>query len=662
MIFELFKYLFSLILSLNIAYFIGLVIIKTLSLETKNSWFSSTLFIVIGLLFLSTISSIIVTKFQTCFVLIPLLFGFQMFLTNKKTEIQNIHKTFENFDYKKFMTLNVIGILSFFFFFNRIETLDIVNTKLLTYDTFNWAQMSKLFFEYKNESVLINGLDFDAGIDKAPYHYFDIWLNGTISYVFNLNTSYCMAIVTYPLLVTAAIVSFVSLIYEFSKKFKLIDISLGLFILILSSGIILIPKDLELLFNKGNNILNQPFLGLYWGKIYVIYIFVSLSIIFLNRKNLVSFTNSLLILLILYSQVIVGIGGLLAYLFFSFLISKSNKKLYLSLLICSSVFYVIFVIYYFNPLFIDKKIGNLQHIEGLVISLKLYFILVAEKTLLIVFSYWIFILSCFYLFFKKEKNNLKLFIPYFIIILVSLIFWIVNINTKDMWQVFLIWALPIFNIFQSVLIITTLNNQNFKLKYITYTILCFYFFINHIKTSSFTNESELGIIDGKFYHKEIYPSEFKSRIINSNRFKDFENLLVISDYNCVTGAYFGNMPGRFLYYTNEFKNLYWIDLDINLKKNVIIQPQYSNQSLRKLISESKNENPNTIITKILKGKRIDAILDCSRNKLTYQDVTTKYRDSNYKFNYLYDDMLQKRNDIELVAEDYLSNDKFYFVK
>jgi len=132
MIFESLKYLFSLIVTLNIAFFIGLVILKTLSSETKNSWLSSTLFLVIGLVFISTISSIITTKFQTCFVLIPLLFGFQMFLTKKEIAIQSIYRVFENFDYSRFLTLNVISILSFFFFFNRIETLDIVNTKLHT--------------------------------------------------------------------------------------------------------------------------------------------------------------------------------------------------------------------------------------------------------------------------------------------------------------------------------------------------------------------------------------------------------------------------------------------------------------------------------------------------------------------------------------------------
>jgi hypothetical protein len=172
--------------------------------------------LIAGLLFWVLVPSLIITKGLTIHLFfIPLIFLF--FLAIKK-EIQ-----LKYFDWKwKQVLLDVSKILIFLipiYLFAVIQFYDFKSEFIyadLHHDFHAYAKHSQFLILTGNENYYreVNYFFNEKMSGLTPYHYFELWLNGIISWVFNISNLKGIILVTFPLLQTIASIG----IYELIKK------------------------------------------------------------------------------------------------------------------------------------------------------------------------------------------------------------------------------------------------------------------------------------------------------------------------------------------------------------------------------------------------------------------------------------------------------------
>lgn len=239
-LFPQFSYIIFFFIALNIVYFVGHSFSLFFTQSYKNSAQQIFLKLVLGIIPFMLLPALIYTKGNTIMLgfFIPLLYLLKKYQP-KKIGIQKIEK-------KDFLKLNIIAFPVIFIqllLFSRLG-----KWNLLPIDVNNY---SEIIFHMKNgfESKYgaLNSL-FPLNVPKrTPYHYPELWLTASFTYIFpKLKIGYTLIYITYPLLVTIYLKGIISLF----TKFKFIT-QLGLSVTFLFIGVIDLNGFREL-FQEGN--------------------------------------------------------------------------------------------------------------------------------------------------------------------------------------------------------------------------------------------------------------------------------------------------------------------------------------------------------------------------------------------------------------------------
>ena len=621
--------------------------------EKRNFYFDTGIRFFTGIIAVVFFTSVFVTKGKTIFIFLLIL----AFYLLRQSPRQGFNRFFDKkLQYKSHLFLSCFATLFFVLFFCRILSLNPSEADLLTYDTHYFAQSSKLIFQYGIETVNINSLDFPSKLKIVPYHYFDMWLNAIMAYLFSLNHSFSMVLITYSLLSISCAMIFLGLLKEFLNKASLVFLILGCFLLILSAGKTILPHKILNLFNPGLNQFNAPMIGLYWMKLLPIYSCIAMSIMFFkkNKQNLA--VVSLLLMLLFYAQVIIGLGGLVLFLLFNFASNKKNKTL-----LFVALFLFLFVTFYYKTFLLTDGIAQVKIEQNVSINFKQYLIIFVERLLSYFSAFWLLFVCIIFYLIKKNGSAITFLIPFVFILSVSFTFWIININTVDMWQAFFVLAVPFSNLAQGILIMTISYNFFKKWRYFIISACLLFFTYNYLQVSTFKSDSEIGSITEEFDFRKIYSKYFKENVLKHTKKKKIENILIVSDYDSYSNSYFGNMPLRFLYFSDNFIKLYWIDLEMDENLNIYAEPDFSNKSIQNIILQENPYNYKKIINNIVKEKKIDAVANSLSNRSTNKAANTKIKLLKSNNIIVYDTLFSSFINLTLVSHDTIVRDKFYSI-
>ena len=344
MIFYFFQLFLFLITTIALANIIGKAGLVFLNLKPSGKFFRLFVEMVLGILLIVVIYSIIRTHFFTVNILFVFLFLFYLFFISKNKikfiNYKNLPQKFTSFH--KDIIIIIIACLPFFLYeLFFIYTSSVI--KLPDDDYFFYSKISDSlnYFGKENKFVTLNYLYPNKFNGLQPYHYFELWINAFISWVFRLSSTYSLLLITFPLINTAVFLGLAAFWESFSKTtvFSFFFIFLFLF----AGGTWFAFYKINLL-DFITPIESSPF-TLYGKKLTVIYLFFILfTLLFIKNKKKSAFTVLACLPIINISIMPAVVGGSIVYLFLNrfhknFSFKERNQLLILFVLI--TVFYYI---------------------------------------------------------------------------------------------------------------------------------------------------------------------------------------------------------------------------------------------------------------------------------------------------------------------------------
>ena len=404
---------------------IGILVCGILNINNvrENRILKEVKFLIFGFLFCTSLFAVIIAKFKTVLLLIPLsLIIYALF--NKKSIAINL----EEFKKLRAFCLGFLPFLLYFFtcflFFSNIQV-DGFNFEL-TGDTIQYSKIAKFQLEYGKETFTIIG-----GDDRflIPYHYLDIWFSGFIQFfsgIFYINAT---SFVCYPFSLSILTFCLMGLI---KQRFNQLN-PYALAIITLASFSFTIPVVFNWVFR---NILNDfdnhyflTILHLNHGKWLAVAPIVLLLLFYFERGNYLLSVLLLNFILASYNVLILGVIPFYFVIVY-FMLREKKSKSYLGILTMmgiNCIYLIIFSDYIYNiSLFsIPEKgwYGTISIIERVIKQ-----------------GFLLFIYGTFLLFSLKSK---KLLLAYLNLVIIPFIIWL-NLNGHyDSWQFFHGWNLII---------------------------------------------------------------------------------------------------------------------------------------------------------------------------------------------------------------------------
>ena len=211
--------LVSLVVSYSVGHFIWKIIkpnssIQNLYLLLFCKW-------ILGVTFIILVVSIVYSKGRTInlfFILLFLFYLLEQYFITKKFPKNSIGSFNSRIDYKFIFGLLIIIIPVFVWRSSLILQFDEFPIKNLLVDNSYYAEISKCLVQtgYENTFVISNLISKSYHY-STPYHYYELWFNGFISKVFNLNYTVSLYLVTFNFFTILLLVGFLGVINNFRK-------------------------------------------------------------------------------------------------------------------------------------------------------------------------------------------------------------------------------------------------------------------------------------------------------------------------------------------------------------------------------------------------------------------------------------------------------------
>jgi hypothetical protein len=265
---------------------------------TRFNKISINLFILIA-----SLTAIIQTNFQSIHLLAFPLLGLIIFKSKPKT-----------FKYKiTILELLIVFLFSFLLLFFAFGMPSAANEINVHYDLHFYAKLSQKIFEAKSEhfSAVFSSYIPQNGI--SLYHYTDLWFTNFFSSVFNLSTLLILCFFTYPLLLTLGIFTLKEFILEMG--FQNSTLKTYLLILLIIFGFSLPINLIQGTFFEVSysHFVFVPAFDIYSTKTLILLPLVTLSIIYLIRKEYLIFLSFIFLTIITYSTTLIFFSSFLFF-------------------------------------------------------------------------------------------------------------------------------------------------------------------------------------------------------------------------------------------------------------------------------------------------------------------------------------------------------------
>jgi hypothetical protein len=260
---------------------------------------------------IASLTAIIQTNFQSIHLLAIPLFGLIM-----------LKKKSKNFNYR-ITILELIIVFSFsflllFFAFGMPMEANEINVH---YDVHFYAKLSQKIFEAKTEhfSALFSSYVPHNGI--SLYHYTDLWCTSLFAGVFNLSNLLVLCFFTYSLLLTLGIFTLKEFILEMG--FQNSTLKTYLLILLIIFGFSLPINLIQGTFFEVSysHFVYVPAFDIYSTKTLILLPLITLSIVYLIRKEYLIFLSFIFLSIITYSTTLIFFSS---FLFFVLLYKLYN--------------------------------------------------------------------------------------------------------------------------------------------------------------------------------------------------------------------------------------------------------------------------------------------------------------------------------------------------
>jgi hypothetical protein len=314
-----------------VTFFIGKYFFKFIHKFSFQGSFAAIFFhCLFGSIVLVGIVSLVVCRGKTInFIYLFLLFFF--FIERRISKNSNTSENAPAFKINLTIILKVISICAAAFIWNSSVILKGGKFPIqeIEKDSFYYGEISKNLIQTGQENTFVTAnLVNDAYHFPTPYHYFEMWLNGSVAKFFHLNYSLSLILVVYVFFMSLFSVGLLACIESFKKpKWKHVLLA---FILIFVSGTYLTERGL----NVTRYIAQMEGMGeRYGGKLSPIY---CLSLAFIYLFSITKTKRALLLLLLLplfsISFTPAVLGGLFIYCIWQFFRDKSSRAFYLRML------------------------------------------------------------------------------------------------------------------------------------------------------------------------------------------------------------------------------------------------------------------------------------------------------------------------------------------
>jgi hypothetical protein len=575
---EFFKYFTILLFSIVAANIFGYLIRLLFRRKVlKPTFLLFDFYNILPGIFLPTASFAIYASKGKTVLLIALLASIVIyFLINK---VRNLNSPFNNDLSRKHKILDFgidLLILAIIFLINLYSNLDSQNKTLFPSDgdVTVYSQISQFITltGYENTFTTLNLIDSQYN-GMTLYHYFDLWLNGLITFLFRENNFSTLILITYPFLQFICYQGIKKLFLNLSNKKVSVSYNLGAFLLTFLTGFALINfiagNKIESSLVFAENIYLRP-------KVLPIFILNLLAINLLTVRNYFSALLFLCLIPLLYfTSYIMVMGGIALFLLYDFVFKKhlfNNKERNLFIvfyLLINTLFILYFFIFKakFAPVFTFTLIDLLKvkDFNGVLLS----FLSPIIKLLLIIpllYFPYILLIGLFQINLNKKKTfkiwlkDLSFNVP--IILLVTFSFsgvaiWAFLFYSPDSWQLFhnffissmaltLIWL-----IIKSLLQTPSSSNKRI---FIFVSILLL--ILNSIETIQKKNKAVLITVNNEEILTSLQKAQLKN-LLNSIESDEEKPILGASIYknNKYTNIYNRNLLfNRAGYYLKNIRN------------------------------------------------------------------------------------------------------------
>ena len=231
-------------------------------------------------------------------------------------------------------------------------------------DIYDYASTSYQLVNYgiENRTSLFSQFYPDLFTGVQPYHYFELWMNGTITNVFGGSYVYNLLFVTYPVLLWLYVLVLLALIEHFKLlKYRYLLLIVCIFVGPLYLGVY------ERLFNDGNffdsavfsipGFVKQTIVYSYFGQKHLpVYIFSGLFVLGILK------TDYRLLFFAFTSLLIASVGvfpGVVSAVFIGFLLLIKRNKKYLRLFVPFILFVILYLAFFaFFGFGVSKEIST----------------------------------------------------------------------------------------------------------------------------------------------------------------------------------------------------------------------------------------------------------------------------------------------------------------
>ncbi|MFA6925108.1 MAG: hypothetical protein WC223_12760 [Bacteroidales bacterium] len=467
-------------------------IFKTELYNKQKKYLNLFLELVAGITIIVASYAMIRTTFRTINILFLLLF---IFFIYKK--LSGKHKLFNSklvFDFRDFVK-NILTVIILFFpvylyqeYLFLGHNLSILHTPYPESDHFFYSNISYCISKTGIENCNIEfNLLFPSVLNKiAPYHFFELWLNGILFNVFGVYSYLSLIFITYPILILIIFIGIISLI-EHIGKVNFYSI-IFCFVLLLIDGVYFNFYEKSEILRNNTFYTNISAFSLLGYKYCPIFLFGILSLNLLIRKNITFGLFLLTACAIISIGVFPGVIGGLILICIWLIYKKINVNEIKSVLIFLFIFFISYILIY--KLFGDSNTQSYVRKNSYVyafINNKIHFIDIKRIIATIIIPIIQLIVICFpffiipFIYFKRLnvfcKNNLY---NYNILIFVlsflasGLIAAALNdkiINSKEFFNNLLPLLLIIFYFSLLIIFVSFNNNKKFRIYFLIIVFL-----------------------------------------------------------------------------------------------------------------------------------------------------------------------------------------------
>lgn len=468
------KFLIYFLLIVVSLYLVGASVFSLLKINRVSPKASIFGKVLIGLtLFILTVS-IGFTGFKTINLAFLPVFAFLVFEFRKGSSEVKLQDGFDHisfFNWKEILELIAAGFV--FYNIRYFLLFDLSGVPLNAHEDYVFYAKSSIFIvENGVENYLFNFV-FPSAQGTYPYHYFELWFNGAISYFLSEAALSVLVLVTYPVLTLLTWYVFLSI----AERFVVVTIPVMLYsgLFLFFTGYLLPLLNSISFFNSANTFLVNP---VTYPKLLTIYIFLGLStLFFLYRKfNLGIYSMAVLPVIFISTAPVVFTSIILLNLCLFFMLPQ-NRKAIVKLSI--HVFLIALFIGVFYLLFVETE--KSFHSSGGNSLVKSIFNLAYLKTIVNIFGgttlqfitiYFFGFVLLFMLFYRKSflagselKSSFLRFYPILLVPIIyfsGLLFWGLMHKMLDSVQLFSNITIPMFHLLFFILITIGLKANGFK--------------------------------------------------------------------------------------------------------------------------------------------------------------------------------------------------------